>query len=179
MIGQGDLAAFDEIYQRYSQRLLAFFVKALNGDRVKAEDFLQDLFIKIIDRPQRFDPEKNFATWIFTIAHNACKNEYRRLKIRKNIEPRPEAEIAVSAMHEDYLEIEKAIDQERLTHYILKELAQFDATRRTIFLLRFQQNFSIKAISEIIGCSEGTVKSRLFYMIRKLAGKLKVLNPSL
>ena len=57
------------------------------------------------------------------------------------------------------------------------ELDKLDDGHRTAFLLRYQQNLSIREIGQILGCSEGTVKSRLFYTTQKLAAKLKAFNP--
>ena len=76
---KNDAHAFNEIYNRYSHRLLIFFLRALGGHDEKAQDFLQDVFLKIIEKPYMFSVDKKFSTWIFTIANNLCKNEYRRL----------------------------------------------------------------------------------------------------
>ena len=80
LVQQADVSAFDEIYQRYGQCLLFYFCRMLGGDKAKAQDFLQDLFIKIIDKKN--SPVQNFKSWIFTIAHNMCKNEFRNKKAR-------------------------------------------------------------------------------------------------
>ena len=59
----------------------------------------------------------------------------------------------------------------------MKELEKFQDIYRHIFLLRFHENLTINQISEITGCKEGTVKSRLFYMTKKLSAQLKHYNP--
>ncbi len=82
----GDTAAFDELYQRYSQRLLYYFYRMLGGDEDRAQDFLQDLFLKIIEKPNQFVSKQRFSNWIFTVTHNMCKNEYRRLSVRQVVE---------------------------------------------------------------------------------------------
>lgn len=66
------------MYDRYSPRMYRFFFRMLWRDAGKAEDFTQEIFLKIIEKPQLFDPERNFKTWIYTLASNLCKNEYRR-----------------------------------------------------------------------------------------------------
>ena len=63
-IQQGDRVAFDEIYQRYSQRLLCYFYRMFGGDEEKAQDFLQDLFLKIIEKPEQFISKHKFISWI-------------------------------------------------------------------------------------------------------------------
>ena len=79
---EGKEMAFNEIYKRFSMSLYWFFIQKLDPKTSKAEDFLQDLFIKIIENAESFDSNKNFKTWIYTLAYNMCKNEYRRNNIR-------------------------------------------------------------------------------------------------
>lgn len=174
----GDSVAFDVLYERYSKRLLIFFFKAFGGDEQKAQDFLQDIFLKIIEKAGLFNPEKNFATWIFTIAYNLTKNEYRRMDVRKimdyetGLEKFPEASVAG-----DFKDVDSKIDHINFQKALFDELKLVGEDHRLTFLLRFQQNHSIREISEIMNCSEGTVKSRLFYTTKKLAQKLNAYNP--
>lgn len=64
-IKNGHTAAFDELYGRYSTRLLHFFYRMFDKDNEKAEDFLQDLFLKIIEKPHLFDADKRFSVMLF------------------------------------------------------------------------------------------------------------------
>jgi RNA polymerase sigma-70 factor (ECF subfamily) len=176
-IQRGDTSAFDELYHRYSQRLLLYFFRELGGDEQKAQDFLQDAFLKIVEKPGLFDPERKFSTWIFTVAYNICKNEYRRLGTRSVVDSSANMDEISQDFNSDYHQVERNIDQKTFKSALMEELQKFDDGHRSAFLLRYQQNFSIKEISEILGCSEGTVKSRLFYTTQKLANKLKVFNP--
>ncbi len=77
-IKQGSEAALTELYQRYSTFLLRYFTRLLWNNRAMAEDFLHDLFLKIIHNPQYFDANRKFSTWVYSVAHNMCKNEYRK-----------------------------------------------------------------------------------------------------
>ncbi|MBN1684734.1 MAG: RNA polymerase sigma factor [Gammaproteobacteria bacterium] len=176
LIQQGDSAAFDELYQRYSQRLLYYFYRMFGGDVEKAQDFLHDLFLKIIEKPGQFIAKHRFTSWIFTVAHNMCKNEYRRLDVRKNSEDKLDA--TASKFDYEYTRVEKNIDQKIFENHLLKELTKLNPDYQTTFLLRFQENLTIKEISDIMECSEGTVKSRLFHTTRKLMNRLKEFNPS-
>jgi RNA polymerase sigma-70 factor (ECF subfamily) len=83
-IHHGDTDAFNELYLRYHKRLLYYFYRMLGNSSEKAQDFLQDIFVKIIDHPESFNISRKFSTWIFSVAHNMCKNEYRRLAVRRN-----------------------------------------------------------------------------------------------
>jgi RNA polymerase sigma-70 factor (ECF subfamily) len=176
-IQHGDTSAFDELYHRYSQRLLLYFFRELGCDEQKAQDFLQDAFLKILEKPGLFDPERKFSTWIFTVAYNMCKNEYRRLQAREMVENDVDVEgISQGCESEDHSS-EQNVDRKMFEKALLAELEKFDDGHRSAFLLRYQQNLSIREIGEILGCSEGTIKSRLFYTTQKLAAKLKAFNP--
>jgi RNA polymerase sigma-70 factor (ECF subfamily) len=172
-----DTSAFDELYSRYSRRLLSYFHRELGGDGQKAQDFLQDLFLKIVEKPDSFDTSKNFSTWIFTVAYNMCKNEYRRLDVRRNTEENVRMEQVTQHSEAHGRNPEQRMDQDKFETALLAELQELGDGHRSAFLLRHQQNLSIKEIAEVLGCSEGTVKSRLFYATQKLAARLKAFNP--
>ena len=176
-IKQHDTAAFNELYNRYSKRLLFYFYRMLGGNEQKSQDFLQDIFLKIVENPRLFNSRKNFASWIFTVAYNLCKNEYRRREVRKIVEPNPNMDGLMPDCEREFHQAEQNIDYKLFERALFMELENLDTNHRSAFFLRYQQNFSIKEISEIQGCSEGTVKSRLFYTTQKLAHKLKAFNP--
>ncbi|MGH7453334.1 MAG: RNA polymerase sigma factor [bacterium] len=181
LLQKGDAAgqeAFDELYERYSRRMLFYFHRMLGGDHEKAQDFLQELFLKIVERPCLFNAEQRFRTWIYTVAHNMCKNEYRRLKISKIVEPAADLEAIAPASVDEEEKMESALDWKRFRAALFQELAKLDESHRATFILRHQDGFSIKEISEVLGCSEGTTKSRLFYTAQKLAGQLSAFHPN-
>jgi RNA polymerase sigma-70 factor (ECF subfamily) len=175
-IQQGDVSAFNELYERYSKRLLFYFFRELGGDEEKAQDFLQELFLKIVEKPTLFCTERKFSTWIFTVAHNMCKNEYRRLEIRNVVDNNVDVNEISSDIGSDYHPAERNIDQEAFENALMAELEKLEDGHRSTFLLRFQQNLTLKEIGDILGCSEGTIKSRLFYTTHKLASRLKNFN---
>src|SRR3569833_2200036 len=72
----GEERAFQELVERYQTRLL-FFIYRTIGDREKAEDLVQEVFIRVYRHIHRFDRTKKFSTWVYTIASNLAKNELR------------------------------------------------------------------------------------------------------
>ncbi len=174
LIGNEDSTYLKELYNRYSNKLLFYFYRMLGGDEEKAQDFLQDVFLKIIEKPDQFNEKMKFSTWIFTIASNLCKNEYRRMKVRETTRNEPDMDYhqqvnTIDQIHKiNQIDFEKAVQQ---------ELRKMDPEQRSTFILRFQENLSIKEIGEILNCSPGTVKSRIFYTTKKLASCLKEYNP--
>ena len=78
----GQARAFDALVDRYQGRLLNFIYRTV-GDRERAEDLVQEAFIRVHRHMARFDRSKKFSTWIYTIASNLAKNELRN-RSRRN-----------------------------------------------------------------------------------------------
>ncbi len=174
-IQRGNERALEVLYERYSLRLVNYFHRMLGGDHDKAQDFPQDLFLRLVKRPEAFDTGRPFSTWIFAVAHNMCKNDYRRLEVRSRDSTVAELQQVLQAPSVN--DLDQAIDGRAFREAVVEALAAFDPDQRTTFLLRYQENRSIREIGQAIDCSEGTVKSRLFYTTRKLARMLEALNP--
>jgi len=175
-VAAGDSTAFSELYDRYSTALINYFYRMLWRDREKAEDFMQELFTKLIHKPHLYNPERKFKTWMYSIANNMCKNEYRRMQVRRNTSNG-------LGDREDIKDVgvlsDKLVDREIFNEKLDEELLELSDNHRTVFQLRYREDLSIKEIAEILECSEGTIKSRLFYTIKKLSDKLQHYNPKL
>jgi RNA polymerase sigma-70 factor (ECF subfamily) len=164
-IAQRDERAFAVLYDRYGPRMYRFFLRMLWRDAAKAEDFTQELFLKIIEKPQLFNPERKFQTWIYTIASNLCKNEYRRPQL-------PGTVYEQVAVWED--DLPEKLDKEMFNLHLRHCIDQLNDTHHQCFVLRFQEELSVAAIAEIVGCPEGTVKSRLHHALRQVASQMEV-----
>jgi RNA polymerase sigma-70 factor (ECF subfamily) len=166
--------AFQELYGRYSKKMLFFFYQRLNNDNERAQDFLQDLFLKIIEKPESFDAKRKFSVWIYVVASNMCKNEYRRNRHNSN-----ESSISLQESSIDRIQsygFVEEIDLRQFAIHLASELNLMDEKHSLTFVLKHQQGLTIKEISDVMDCSEGTVKSRLFYAIKKLSHKLHKYN---
>jgi RNA polymerase sigma-70 factor (ECF subfamily) len=168
LMEHGDSSAFDELYHRYAARLARFASYTLGNDRALAEDMVQDLFIKIIENPSLYNHEYKFSTWLFSCINNRIKNEYRNKQNRNRIEEEylAESDICIPDLRD--------IDLKIIKQQIIMQLEEYSYEQRTTFLLRFIEDLSIKEIAQLTECSEGTVKSRLFYTLKKLGSSLKV-----
>jgi RNA polymerase sigma-70 factor, ECF subfamily len=166
----GNAGAFEQLYHRYSERLLYYFYRMFGNSNEKAQDFLQDIFVKLIDNAEYFDSSRKFSTWIFSIAHNMCKNEYRRMDIRKNTDIEDYAHIL--AEEEPLPDESQVPDMEQFIKDLFEELESFDEIHKTAFLLHYREGFSIKDIGLVMEIPEGTVKSRLFYTRKQLSERL-------
>lgn len=169
LIAKKDKRAFEEIYDRYSKRMLNYFFKMLWQNEEKAQDIMHDLFAKLIEKPELFDETRNFKTWIYSIAHNMCKNEYRRVEVRKNTS----YEIKGDVEDEKGKNTIKDLDLKDFHEKLNDVLKTIDESKSETFKYRYFEELSIKEISEIMECSEGTVKSRIFYTLKILNAELE------
>lgn len=175
-MSSGEKRAFDELYRRYADKLCYFFLRKLKNDKEKSEDFVHDLFSKIIHKPELFDTTRSFKTWVYSIANNMCINEYKKMSVRSNTS---------IGLDESYNIRNFERSQDVNVHYddfkqsLDLALDEMDSKHSEVFELRFFQDLSIKEIAEIVGINDGTVKSRLFYASKRLAHKLEDFNPIL
>jgi RNA polymerase sigma-70 factor (ECF subfamily) len=161
----GEERAFDELVDRYQARLLNFVYRTI-GDREKAEDLIQEVFVRVYRHLHRFDRSKKFSTWIYTIASNLAKNELRNRSrnplvlfqsIRKQWEDddRPlQFEDATSRPDDLYR-------KRHLRELVERSVEQLPEHHRQVFVLRELEGKSYEEIAEITACNLGTVKSRL------------------
>jgi RNA polymerase sigma-70 factor (ECF subfamily) len=166
-IHQGETAAFDELYARYQKRLFYYFYRMLGNSREKAGDFLQDIFMKIIERPEQFDSSRRLCTWLFSVAHNMCKNEYRRLAVRKNVVWNGDLHCDMAVEYQDE-------EKRQLAEEIFNEINELGETEKTAFLLYYREDFSVRDIGQVLNLPEGTVKSKLFYTRKKISERLQL-----
>jgi len=135
------------------------------GNKALAEDSVQETFLKVIRYKENYDTAKSFSTWLYAIAYNICKNEYRKYEMKNKLSVAPEAEAAPSG--------EKNVDLKRFAGAVKKELNDMGEEKKTLFLLRFEEQLSVPEISRIMDVPEGTVKSRIFYLLKHMSEKLK------
>jgi RNA polymerase sigma-70 factor (ECF subfamily) len=169
-IDKNNEKAITEIYQRYAHKLLGYFFKMFNGDEAKAKDFLQDLFVKVIEKKHQFDTSKKFYTWVFTIASNMAKTSFRKPLLQ---------EVNDSEFTLSNIVVSDADDMDKLQFRKLLRTAihQLEHHHKVAFILRYQEQFSLKEIADITETSLGTVKSRLFYATKKISEQMKDYAP--
>jgi RNA polymerase sigma-70 factor (ECF subfamily) len=164
-----DRRAFEELYDRYAKLMYNYFLRMLWKDREKSRDMTQDLFTRIAAKPHLYDASRPFKTWIYTIAHNMCKNEYAKHEVRAAAR----SELMYTSNSTTHEEATGKMDRTAFMESLMDALDRLDDIKRQTFELRFFQELSIIEISEIMEISEGTVKSRLFYILKELNKELK------
>jgi RNA polymerase sigma-70 factor, ECF subfamily len=173
----GDSRAFDRLFERYSTRLLNF-INRIIGDRERAEDLVQEAFIRVHRHLGRFDRSKQFSTWIYTIASNLAKNELRNrsrnpLGLSESVEPavdedRPHLQLEDQGSRPDELYRQRYLAE--AVHWSVERLSP---RHREVFVLRELEGKSYEEIAESTGTNVGTVKSRLNRARRSFAAEIE------
>ncbi|MDX1446186.1 RNA polymerase sigma factor [Lishizhenia sp.] len=163
---KGDESAFNELYSRYAQRILLFMYKMLKQDEARAQDFTQDVFLKVVEAAEGFDRNKSFKTWVFTIAANLCKNHFR--KNVGDIREIQNTSLQISNQAEDKM------DRELKNQALKEEIAALPSPYRETFVLRYSEELKVKEIAQAQNIPEGTVKSRLNKATQILAEKMRL-----
>lgn len=151
----GDRDAFAKLLGWYDQRLF-YFVRRIVGETDGAFDVLQSVWLSIHRKLRKLRSPDAFRVWIYRIAHDEAVSELRR----KSKRPIPfEETTALDPMDEPSAQ-EAVFDNAELVHIALEDLS---LDHRRVLTLRFLEDMSIEEIAEVVGCSSGTVKSRLHY----------------
>ena len=150
----GDRGAFRRLIDLYDPRL-AYFVRRILGDEDSTLDVLQNVWLTVHRGLGRLQAVDAFRVWLYRIAHDQAVTELRKRTRRAvPVEDVPEAEDRGDLPHE------AAFDNVDLVHAGLQRLS---IDHRRILTLRFLEEMSVQEIAEVVGCSDGTVKSRLHH----------------
>jgi RNA polymerase sigma-70 factor (ECF subfamily) len=161
----GDPSAFSELYDRYRDRLV-HFISRKTGDRDRAEDLVQEAFIRVTRHLHRFDQSKKFSTWIYTICSNLSKNELRN----RSRSPLVLFQKLTTHWEPDHRPLQfedragRPDDQYRkryLQEIVEQTVEELPEHHKLVFRLRELEGKSYEEIAEITGVNLGTVKSRL------------------
>ncbi len=162
---QGNRYAFHELTTRYQGRLLNFIYRTI-GDRDRAEDLVQETFVRVYRHLHRFDPTKKFSTWIYTIASNLAKNELRNrsrnpMILFQAIKKNWDADHRPLQWEDSSYAPDDLFRKRHLRDQVEKAVAELPEHHRVVFVLRELEGKTYEEISEITGVTLGTVKSRL------------------
>ncbi|MBM3908269.1 MAG: sigma-70 family RNA polymerase sigma factor [Gemmatimonadetes bacterium] len=161
----GTTNAFDILVDRYQSRLLNFVYRTV-GDRERAEDLVQEVFIRVYRHLARFDQGKKFSTWIYTIASNLAKNELRNrarnpLVYFQTMTSTWEDEDRPLEFEDSTARPDDAFERRHLRELVEAGVRRLPAHHRQVFVLRELEGRSYEEIAEMTNCNLGTVKSRL------------------
>ncbi len=171
---KGKMAAFEELVSRHRDKIYARAFSMLRNED-EAVDLAQEAWVKAWQRLKQFQGDSSFVTWITRIVINLCLDQLRRQK-RQRTE-------SIEQMDEETGGVERQmpvitpnpterLEREELRQRIDRGLAQLSQEHRTVLILHEFEEMEYKEIAKVVGCSIGTVMSRLFYARRRLAALL-------
>ncbi len=157
----GTPAAFEILVQRYKNPLINFVFRFL-GDYESCVDVVQETFVKVFRYKDSYSSVAKFSTWIYTIAGNLARTEYRRRKKRRffSINSYGENNETFDIPDETYRP-DTATDSGIKDELIQKALLKVSPAYREAVILRDIQGMTYEEIAEILGITVGTVKSRI------------------
>ena len=172
-VQDGDSEAFEALARKYIRPVYAVVSSFLPGQE-DIDDSVQETFLRALEKIQSFNTERPFAPWLYQVARNVSRNRWKYLKKRR---------------HEDLSELERLPaereDDNPATHAELSELRQDVAAaidslperQRTAFRLHDVEGFKATEIAEMLGVSDGTVRSNVHHARSVLRKRLDRYRP--
>jgi RNA polymerase sigma-70 factor, ECF subfamily len=165
----GDTAAFKELYDNYRDRVYSLIYYSLN-DSHQVDDALQTVFVKVFQALPFFRLESSFLTWIYRVALNECKNRRRRRKLFVSMNEiqngglqEPGQDPAPDELHES----------RQIALQVRSAVMALKPKYRQVVILKYLEELSYEEVAAVIGCSAGTVASRLYRALQTLETKLR------
>ena len=177
----GDVAAFDSLVGKYRERVLGI-VYNMTSNREDAADLAQDSFIKAFQSIHRFQEQSSFFTWLYRIAVNSTLSHLRKNRLRsfsslESIrEDDPVSREVVAALTDTTGAGREAFVRE-LQEKLNDAMQKLSINHRTVVTLFEIDGLSHQEIAEVVGCSVGTVRSRLHYAKQLLQAELQSYLP--
>lgn len=162
---QGDPTAFERLDRLYRPRLLNFITRMVQ-DRGRAEELVQETFLRVCRHGLRYDPGRKFSTWVYTIAGNLARNDLRRRRRSPLVAMERQTDTGRVVEWHDLVEDpaprpDDATVSRSMMELVEKTVARMAPIHREVFVLREFEDLSYEEIAERLGCDLGTVKSRL------------------
>ena len=171
---KGDMSAFEELVARHRDKIFARALSLMRNEE-DAIDLSQEAWIKSWQRLKQFHGDSSFATWMTRIVINLCLDQLRKQK-RHRTESIEQLDDELGGVERQmpFVTINPSAGLERneLRQRIDKALDQLSVEHRTVLVLHGFEELEYKQIAKVVGCSIGTVMSRLFYARRKMANLL-------
>ena len=168
---QGDRDAFRLLFEAYKDKVFSIAVYAVGGDRSLADDVTQQIFLKLFSAIGQFRGESEFTTWLYRLVVNACLDERRR---RRRLLPWEDG--ASMSNKSERKPQEKQYARLEIAEAVREAIGELKPKFRLPILLKYIEGLSYEEIASVMGCSKGTVASRLNRGHSQLAKRLSHLR---
>ncbi len=171
---QGDRDAFRLLFENYKDKVFSVALYYFGGDESAAGDITQQVFLKLFNCIGQFHGDAEFTTWLYRLTTNACVDETRK---RRRWLPFGDA----TGMNEPRVKKtqEHALAHREVADSVKQAVATLRPKLRVVLLLKYFEELSYEEIAAVVGCSKGTVASRLNRGHKILARKLGHLRGAL
>lgn len=176
---QGDARAFEVLVGRHQRGVYNFVLRSVRGQG-RAEELLQEVFLRVVRSKDRYQRTAKFSTWIYSIARNLCVDESRRARFRDHqsldAERRGKDGGAggpmVARLPNPGVPTDEAAEAPRLRQRLAAAIDRLPEEQREVFVMRQVSGMSFREIGETLGVAENTIKSRMRYALEKLREQL-------
>jgi RNA polymerase sigma-70 factor (ECF subfamily) len=152
-----DEQAFHELVTRYERRIL-YYIHRLLGNDADLADVLQEIWLRVFLRISTLRAPEAFRVWLYRIAHDVAIIQLRKSK-RHPVTSQGDTHAAEAVTTNDWNECD-SLENAELVHAALGRLS---LPHREVLTLRFLEGLDLSEIAQVVGCSVGTVKSRIHY----------------
>jgi len=166
----GEMSAFQELVSRYHQKVYMVILGLLRN-REDALEVAQETFFRAYRKINGFQGGSSFYTWLYRIAVNLSIDTQRRQK-RNPLDFRETMDGVFESQNEVARDPFADVHDKELREKLNRAINELTPEHKAVIVLRTIEGLSYKDIGEILGCSEGTVMSRLHYARKKLQDKL-------
>jgi RNA polymerase sigma-70 factor (ECF subfamily) len=176
---RGDLDALSALITRYQNRLYRYLLRLVR-EKAEAEDLFQETWLRVVEKIRKFDPDRNFDAWLFTVARNLAFDHLRRIRPGSLDEPAPgidSDETAASRLvSSERPALEGLLERERYGR-LGGALETLPVVYREVLTLRFEEEMKLEEIAQVLGTPLSTVKSRLRRSLEQMRNQLEALYP--
>ena len=164
----GDEKAFGTLFGRYEARLYIFFLRRL-GDETVTADLYQKTWLNVHRNRHRYDAGRPFRVWLFSIAYNVLKDEWKRRAAASEV---PTGELPETGTGDSESPVEGGLERAELKSVVARAMNALPDGQRDILLLSKFEGLGYDEIAEIVGLSVGAVKQKAHRAFLTLKSKL-------
>jgi RNA polymerase sigma-70 factor (ECF subfamily) len=161
-VQRGDASAFERLFEKHIARVVGFATRFV-GNRARAEELAQDVFLQVYKHRGHYQPQARFSTWLYRMVTNACLSEVRRADHRGLMQsmdqpvgegdPPPQFAEAAERSSEDDVASRERLERMRAA------LDGLPPQQRAALLLARAEGFSYEEVADSLSCSVSAVKS--------------------
>lgn len=173
LVRKGGNAAFEKLLNKYERPILNY-IHRFTGNKTKAEDITQEVFLRVYKSKDTYKPAAKFSTWLYSIATNLCI-DYKRKLSRDAL---ANHDVLIDNKNERAIlenTLEKTVEVDQIEQIVKMAILSLPEKERAALTLQFYDNKSYKEISDILNMSISSIESMLFRARQRLKKSLRKL----